>query len=431
MLDTSRNKEQNFINENPESSIKNQTLKENIFKMNTQEILKLDQKYIVPTYGGKTVAFSHGKGCKLWDVEGKEYLDLLAGIAVDGLGHSHPKLVKAIQEQAANLIHTSNLYLIPNQIELASILVEKSFPGKCFFCNSGAEAIEAAIKFARKYGHSNGKDKYEIITMSGSFHGRTYGALTATGQDKFHKGFEPLVPGFKYAKFNDVESVENLVTQKTCAIMIEPIQGESGVNPAKEEFLKQIRLLCDENDILLIADEVQCGMGRTGKLFAYEHYGVTPDMVTLAKSLGGGVPIGAVIANEKVSSCIGPSNHAATFGGNPLATKAAVTTLKIMFEDNLIKNAELMGNYFKEKLKDLKNKYDFIKEVRGKGLMLGMEINPISNGARGILLKCMDKGLLIGTAGENVVRFLPPLIVQKEEIDKGLQILEEVLANIK
>jgi acetylornithine/N-succinyldiaminopimelate aminotransferase len=398
--------------------------------MNTQDWIKLDAKYIISTYAGKSVAFSHGKGCKLWDVEGKEYIDFLSGIAVNGLGHSHPKLVKAIQEQAANLIHTSNLYLIPNQIELAKILVENSFPGKCFFCNSGAEANEAAIKFARKYGHSKRPDKDEIITMSGSFHGRTYGALTATGQEKFHKGFEPLVPGFKYAKFNDAKSVENLVTGKTCAIMIEPIQGESGVNPAKEEFLKQIRLLCDENDILLILDEVQCGMGRTGKLFAYEYYGITPDMITLAKSLGGGIPIGAVIANEKVSSCISPGNHAATFGGNPLATKAAVATLKIMFEDNLIKNAELMGNYFKDKLNGLKNKYGFIREVRGKGLMLGMEINPIPNGAKGILQKCIDKGLLIGTAGENVLRFLPPLIVQKKEIDKGLKILEEILNNL-
>lgn len=387
----------------------------------------MDAKYIISTYAGKSVAFSHGKGCKLWDVEGKEYLDFLSGIAVDGLGHSHPKLVKAIQEQAARLLHTSNLYLIPNQIELAKILVENSFPGKCFFCNSGAEANEAAIKFARKYGAG----RYEIITMSGSFHGRTYGALTATGQEKFHKGFEPLLPGFKYAKFNDIESVKNLVSEKTCAIIVEPIQGESGVNPAKEEFLKQISSLCNEKDILLILDEVQCGMGRTGKLFAYEYYGITPDMVTLAKSLGGGVPIGAVIANEKVSSCISPGNHAATFGGNPLATKAAVTTLKTILEDGLLENAKAMGNYFKDKLNNLKGKYSFIKEVRGKGLMLGIEINPVPNGARGILLKCMDKGLLIGTAGENVLRFLPPLIVQKKEIDKGLTILEEILANIK
>ncbi|MBU0534285.1 MAG: aspartate aminotransferase family protein [Candidatus Omnitrophica bacterium] len=395
--------------------------------MNTQEMIKLDQKYIIPTYAGKTIAFSHGKGCKIWDVEGKEYIDFLSGIAVSGLGHSHPKLVEAIKEQAEKLIHTSNLYLIPNQIELASILVENSFPGKCFFCNSGAEANEAAIKFARKYGQG----RYEIITMSGSFHGRTYGALTATGQDKFHKGFEPLLPGFKYAEFNNIESVKNLITDKTCAILIEPVQGESGINPAKKEFLKQVRLLCDENDILLILDEVQCGMGRTGKLFAYEYYGITPDMVTLAKSLGGGVPIGAVIANEKVSSCISPGNHAATFGGNPLATKAAVVTLKTMLGDNLIDNAGKMGDYFKDKLNSLKSKYPFIKEVRGKGLMLGMEIAPVANGARGILLKCMEKGLLIGTAGENVLRFVPPLIVQKKEIDEGIKILEEVLTNLK
>ncbi len=397
-----------------------------IENMKNKEIAELDEKYIIPTYAGKTIAFSHGKGCKIWDIEGKEYLDFLSGIAVSGLGHSHPKLVEAIKEQAEKLIHTSNLYLIPNQIELASILVENSFPGKCFFCNSGAEANEAAIKFARKYGAG----KYEIITMSGSFHGRTYGALTATGQKKFHKGFEPLLPGFKYAEFNNIESVKNLITDKTCAILIEPMQGESGINPAKKEFLKQVRLLCDENDILLILDEVQCGMGRTGKLFAYEYYGITPDMVTLAKSLGGGVPIGAVIANEKVSSCIGPGDHAATFGGNPLATKAAVATLKTMLGDNLIDNAGKMGDYFKDKLNSLKSKYPFIKEVRGKGLMLGMEIAPITDGAKGILLKCMQKGLLIGTAGENVLRFVPPLIVQEKEIDEGMAILEEVLDNV-
>ncbi len=392
--------------------------------MKTEKIIELDKKYIIPTYGGKTVAFSHGKGCRLWDVEGKEYLDFLSGIAVNGLGHSHPKLVKAIQEQAENLIHTSNLYLIPNQVELASILIENSFPGKCFFCNSGAEANEAAIKFARKYG----KGRYEIITMKGSFHGRTYGALTATAQEKFHKGFEPLLPGFKYAQFNNIDSVKNSITPKTCAIMLEPIQGESGINPADEEFLKEIRLLCDENDLLLIVDEVQCGMGRTGKLFAYEHYGIIPDIVTLAKSLGGGVPIGAVIAKEKVSSCIKPGEHAATFGGNPLATKAAVTTLKIILEDNLLENAQKMGDYFKDKLNNLKNKYAFIKEVRGKGLMLGVEIDHYSS--KEILKKCMDKGLLIGTAGETVLRFLPPLIIQKKDIDEGITILEEVLNNL-
>ncbi|MDD5454812.1 MAG: aspartate aminotransferase family protein [Candidatus Ratteibacteria bacterium] len=396
--------------------------------MKNEELTKLDQKYIVPTYAGKTVAFSHGKGCKLWDVEGKEYLDFLSGIAVDGLGHSHPKLVKAIQKQAANLIHTSNLYLIANQIELAKILVENSFPGKCFFCNSGAEANEAAIKFARKYGHTKAQNKDEIITMTGSFHGRTYGALTATGQEKFHKGFEPMLPGFKYAQFNDIESVKGSITSKTCAIMLEAIQGESGVNPAKEEFLREIHSLCNEKDILLILDEVQCGMGRTGKLFGYEHYGIVPDMVTLAKSLGGGVPIGAVIANENVSSCISPGNHAATFGGNPLAAKAAVVTLKIILEEGLLENATAMGNYLKDKLHDLKNKYAFIREVRGKGLMLGVEVNYSS---KEILKECMDKGLLVGTAGENVVRFLPPLIIQKQDIDKGIKILEGVLANLK
>lgn len=388
----------------------------------------MDEQYIIPTYGGKTVAFSHGKGCNLWDVEGKVYLDFLSGIAVDGLGHSHPKLVKAIQGQAKKLIHTSNLYLITNQIELAKILVENSFPGKCFFCNSGAESIEAAIKFARKYGHSKAQNKDEIITMTGSFHGRTYGALTATGQQKFHKGFEPLVAGIKYAKFNDIDSVKNLVSENTCAIILEPIQGESGVNPAKEEFLKQLSSLCAEKDILLIFDEVQCGMGRTGKLFAYQHYGTTPDIVTLAKSLGGGVPIGAVIANEKVSSCISPGNHAATFGGNPLATKAAVVTLKTILEDGLLKNAEVMGNYLKDKLNELKDKYGFIKEVRGKGLMLGVEVNCSS---KEILKKCMAQGLLIGTAGESVIRFLPPLIIQKKDIDKGLKILEDVLNTVK
>jgi acetylornithine/N-succinyldiaminopimelate aminotransferase len=391
--------------------------------MKTEQIIQLDQKYIMPTYGGKTIAFSHGKGCKLWDVEGKEYLDFLSGIAVNGLGHSHPELVKAIKEQAEKLIHTSNLYLIPNQVELANILIENSFPGKCFFCNSGAEASEAAIKFARKYGGG----RYEIIAMTGSFHGRTYGALTATSREKFHKGFEPLVPGFKYAKFNDVKSVKKSITSKTCAIMVEPIQGEGGVNVAEEEFMKGIRLLCDENNLVLIADEVQCGMGRTGKLFAYEHYGIKPDIVTLAKSLGGGVPIGAVIVKEKFTSCIKPGDHGATFGGNPLAAKAASTTLKIILKDNLLHNAEETGNYFKSKLEELKATHSSIKQIRGKGLMLGVEGDL---DAKAIMKKCMVQGLLIGTAGENVLRFLPPLIIEEEEIDEGIAILKDVLNNL-
>jgi len=387
--------------------------------MKTKDLIKLDQQYIMPTYGGKNIAFSRGKGCKLWDVEGKEYLDFLGGIAVNGLGHAHPELVKAIREQAESLVHTSNLYLIPNQIELAKLLIENTFPGKCFFCNSGAEANEAAIKFARKYG----RGRFEIITMQGSFHGRTYGALTATGQQKYHKGFEPMLAGFKYAQFNNLNSVEELITSQTCAVMVEVLQGEGGVHPAEEDFVQGLRQLCKQKDLLLIIDEVQSGMGRTGRFFAYQHYNITPDVVTVAKSLGGGVPIGAAIFGEEIAATFQPGDHAATFGGNPLATKAAVTTIQVIIRDQLVQNAQKMGEYFLSKLLTLKEAYPFVEEIRGKGLMLGVEVDLV---AKEILAACLKKGLIIGTAGEKILRFLPPLIVSKEEIDEAMEVLRTV-----
>lgn len=393
--------------------------------MKIEETKQMSKKYLIPTYGRIEVAFSKGCGAKLYDTEGRQYLDFVSGIAVNNLGHSHPEVVRAIKDQAENIIHTSNLYYIEPQAKLAKELSRLSFGGKAFFCNSGAEANEAAIKLARKFGKTRG-GKYEIITMMGSFHGRTLATLTATGQTKYHSGFDPLVPGFRYALFNDIEAVFDTITPSTCAIILELIQGEGGINVAEENFIKEIRKLCDEQEILLIFDEVQTGIGRTGKMFCYQHYGVPPDVLILAKALGSGVPIGAMLAKEEIASLLGPGSHASTFGGNFLACRAALTTLRVIEKEGLLENAALMGNYLMEKLKELKSKYSFICDVRGKGLMIGMELNiegaPLVN-------RCLEKGLLINCVTGKTLRFLPPLIITKEEIDRALNILEEAFEN--
>ena len=395
--------------------------------MKIEEIKEMADKYLMPTYGRTEVAFSKGCGAKLYDTQGKEYLDFLSGLAVNGLGHSHPKVVRAIKEQVENIIHTSNLYYIRPQAELAKELSRLSFGGKAFFCNSGAEANEAAIKLARKFGKTRG-GKYEIITMIGSFHGRTLAALTATGQMKYQYGFEPLLPGFRYTLFNDIEAVFEAITPSTCAIMLELIQGEGGVNVACKNFVREIRKLCDEQKILLIFDEVQTGIGRTGKMFCYQHYGVRPDIMILAKALGNGVPIGAILAKEEIASLLGPGSHASTFGGNFLACRAALTTLETIKEENLLENASKMGDYLMKSLSVLCDSYSFIDEVRGKGLMVGMELN--IKGAS-LVNRCLEKGLLINCVTEKTLRFLPPLIITKEEIDKALGILEDVFKEVE
>ncbi|NLP13288.1 MAG: aspartate aminotransferase family protein [Clostridium sp.] len=394
--------------------------------MKLNEIIELDKKYFMNTFGNRTpVCFDHGKGINLWDLDGKKYYDFLAGIAVSALGHSHPKLINAIKEQAEKLIHCSNLYYIEPQARLAKILVENSCADKVFFANSGAEANEGAIKLARIYFKKKGMpEKFEIITLEKSFHGRTLATIAATGQDKYQKPFSPLTPSFLKVPINDLEALRNAINDSTCAIMIEPIQGESGVNLTTLEYMQGVRKLCDEKGIFLIFDEVQCGLGRTGKLFAYEHLGIEPDIFTLAKALGGGFPIGALCAKKHVASAFEPGDHGSTFGGNPLACAAGLAVMDTMINNNLVKNSEEMGSYFIDKLSTLANKYDFVKEIRGKGLMIGIQLS--IEKAVEIKNKCFDKGYLIGSVGNNIIRLLPPLIVTKEDIDGMVDVLDNI-----
>lgn len=380
-------------------------------------------EYIMNTYSRFPITLTHGEGMYVYDENGKKYLDFAAGIAVNSLGHGHKGLAEAISRQAGELIHVSNLYWNKPQIELAEKLVKNSCFDKVFFCNSGAESIEGALKLARKYASKKGTGKFEIITMKDSFHGRTYGAITATGQTKYQKGLEPLLPGIVHAEFNSYEGVKAAVTDKTCAILLEPVQGESGIHPADKDFLEKVRSLCDKNDILLIFDEVQCGVGRTGELFAYQQYGVEPDILTLAKGLAGGVPIGALLAKSGAAEGFSPGDHASTFGGNPLAAAAANTVLDEVL-GGLLGNAKKQGEYLAEKLKMLVNEYDIVAEVRGIGLMQGIELTvPAGN----IVNACIEKGLLLVSAGPNVVRFVPPLIVTGRDIDEAVDILRSAL----
>ena len=388
------------------------------------------KKYLMNTYNRFPIVLRKGRGMKVWSSEGKEYLDFVGGIAVNCLGHCHPKVVIALQKQAQRLIHVSNLYYIEPQIKLAKLLVEHSCADKVFFCNSGAEANEAAIKLTRKYAKEHiGVDKYEIISALGSFHGRTLAALSATGQEKFQKGFEPLVPGFKHIPFNDINALKKAITNHTCAVLLEPIQGESGIKMPAEGYLKEVRNVCDEHGLLLIFDEVQTGIGRTGKFFAYEHFGVEPDIITLAKGLGGGVAIGAMLATDHIAASFQPGSHAATFGGNPLACASAIATIETLLEDGFIlDNCRRMGEYLRNGLEKLKRDYSsMIVDIRGIGLMLGMElINPCAP----IVNLCAEGGVLINCAAGNVLRFLPPLIVTEKDIDHLIDVLEDVLGRI-
>lgn len=383
------------------------------------------------TYRRFPVVLRKGRGIRVWGADGKEYLDFLGGIAVNVLGHCHPKVVVAIQKQAQRLIHVSNYYHIEPQINLARLLVMNSFADKAFFCNSGAEANEAAIKLARKYAKEHlGHGRFEVITAINSFHGRTLATVTATGQEKYQKGFEPLVPGFAHVPFNNIDALLAAINDHTCAIMLEPVQAEGGIRVPSEDYLLKVRQACDDHGLLLILDEVHTGMGRTGKLFAYEHSGITPDIMTLAKGLGGGVPIGAMLATEKVSSAFQPGSHASTFGGNPLVCAAAIATIETIIEDGFVlDHCNRMGAYFVKKLGDLKEYYrQKIIEVRGKGLLLGIEL---TSDVTPVVTACMERGVLVGSAGAgNVLRFSPPLIVEEKDIDRVIDILEEVLEKV-
>ncbi|WP_425427185.1 aspartate aminotransferase family protein [Sulfurihydrogenibium subterraneum] len=377
-------------------------------------------KYLFQNYGRLPYFFEKGEGCYLYDEKGKKYLDMLSGIAVNALGYNHPKLTDAICQQVSKIIHISNLFYIKPQIEVAKILSENSFGGKVFFCNSGAESNEALIKLVRRYFYDKKQDKYEIITFEGSFHGRTLATVTATAQPKYHEGFYPLVGGFKYAKFNDINSVKNLITDKTAAILIELVQGEGGVNPADKEFIKDLYNLCKEKDILFTVDEVQTGIGRTGKLFAYQHFEIQPDIISLAKGLGGGVPIGAIIAKDKIAKSFVPGTHASTFGGNYLSTVAAKVVLEEVLSEGFLDKVQKVGDYLKESLKV------FGYPVKGLGLMVGMDL-PKDIPAKEVMKKALEKGLIVGTAGENTLRFVPPLIITEKQVDEAVDILKEVL----
>lgn len=382
---------------------------------------------IMQTYKRWPVMMVRGKGARLYDEQGKEYLDFTAGIAVNGLGHCHPTVTQAIAEQAATLVHCSNLYYNPAQVKLAERLVQLSCLDQVFFCNSGAEANEAAIKLARKYSYDHyGEHRYEIITFKHSFHGRTMGAITATGQAKYQKGFGPLVPGFHYAEAGDLDSVQALINEKTCAIMIEPVQGEGGVKPMKKEFLLALRHLCDEKDLLLLFDEVQTGIGRTGTFFAYEQFGIEPDIVTLAKGLANGVPIGAMLAKEHVACSFTPGSHASTFGGNPLAATAALATLDVLLGEGYLERVRTLGEMLAERLEGLVVKYDQVLEVRGMGLMRGLVLR---EGASEVVSQAFEKGLLLTVAGGNTVRFVPPFVITEEDIIQAVRILDEILAD--
>lgn len=396
--------------------------------MNTQEIMEMGQKYVMNTYGRLPMALVKGEGAYVWDAEGKKYLDFVSGLAVNSLGHCHPKVVEAIREQAGILMHVSNIYWIEPQVKLAQMLVDNSALDKVFFCNSGAEANEGAIKLARKYARKYiGPDKYEIITFEKSFHGRTLAAITATAQPKYQKDLDPLPQGFKYVPFNDFAALEAAVSPNTCAIMMEPIQGEGGVNVADYDFMQKVKQLCIEKHLLLIFDEVQCGLARTGKLFAYEHFGVEPDIMTLAKAIAGGFPMGVLMAKEKVAECFQPGDHAATFGGNPLASAAGCTAVSILADQDFLAETTEKGKYFEAQLNNLKSKYGFITDVRGKGLILGLGITVEG---KQIVDACLAKGLLINCVGSNVLRFLPPLIVTQENIDTAITVIDEVLSHL-
>ncbi len=394
--------------------------------MSFDDIIAEAQQYLMNTYARQPVVLYKGRGTRLYDPDGKEYLDFVSGIAVNNLGHCHPNVTVAFQKQAQRLVHVSNLYYSEPQIKLAKLLVQHSFADKVFFCNSGAEANEAAIKLVRKYAHDHyGPERFEIICMEQSFHGRTLATVSATGQPKYQKGFEPLVPGFRHVPFNDLEAVDKAITDSTAAVLVEPIQAEGGVQLPNEGYLSGLRKLCSDRGLLLVLDEVQTGIGRTGKLFAYEHWGAEPDIMTLAKSLGSGLPIGAMLAKESVAQAFGPGTHASTFGGNPLACSAALATLAVLLEEGFIlDNCRRMGEYFLSRLKTLQQQHPCIQSVRGMGLLIGMEL---SIDGKPIVEDCLEQGILINCTLDRVLRFIPPLIIMKEEIDLLIDTLDGIL----
>jgi acetylornithine/N-succinyldiaminopimelate aminotransferase len=396
--------------------------------MNSRQWIEKADKFIMKTYGRYPLVPVKGEGCFLWDADGRKYLDFLAGVAVNNLGHCHPRVVAALQKQAGELIHCSNFYHIPQQIELAELLCANSFADRAFFCNSGAEANEAAIKLARKYSREKyGADRFEIITALASFHGRTMATVSATGQEKVQRFFDPLLHGFKHVPYNDAEALRKAVSPVTCAVMLEPILGEGGIIVPSVDYMRQVRQICDENNLILIFDEVQVGIGRTGKFFAHEYLDITPDIMTLAKALAGGAPIGTMLAREELAESFSPGTHGSTFGGNPLVTAAGIAAVRAVLEDGILQNALAMGKYLMDRLESLKSKFSFVLDVRGVGLMIGMEL---AVPGADVVKEALAQGLLLNVAQERVLRFLPPLIVGKNEIDEMMGILTGILEKI-
>ncbi|NLZ07140.1 MAG: aspartate aminotransferase family protein [Phycisphaerae bacterium] len=390
--------------------------------MTTQETIALFDKYVIANYGRLPRVMVKGEGSYLYDADGNKILDMFPGWAVSGIGHCHPKVVEAVRRQVGELIHIDNTFYSEPQGKLAQLLSERAFGGKCFFCNSGAEANEAALKLSRLH---TAKGKYKFITAEGSFHGRTFATVTATAQPKYHDGFLPLLPGFAYIPFNDVAALEAAFTDEVAAVMVEPIQGEGGINVATAEFLGAIRELCDARGAIMILDEVQTGIGRTGKWFAYQHYDVEPDIITMAKALGGGVAIGAMMARPEIAASLVPGKHASTFGGNCLACAAGVATIEAIEEDGLLRQAAEIGQYAQDKLRSLKDKHAIIDHVRGIGLMIGIQL--MRPGAA-IVAACLEKGLRINCTHDTVIRFMPPMTVTREQIDEAIGIFDNVLS---
>ncbi len=389
--------------------------------MTTKETIELFDKYVIANYGRLPRVIVKGQGCYMYDADGNKILDMFPGWAVSSIGHCHPKVVEAIRKQAGELLHIDNTFYSEPQGKLAKLLSERAFGGKCFFCNSGAEANEAAMKLARLY---TPKEKYKFITAEGGFHGRTFATLTATAQPKHHEGLLPLLPGFIYVPFNDVTALESAFSDEVAAVLIEPIQGEGGINLATKEYIQAIRELCDQKGALMIVDEVTTGIGRTGKWFGYQHFDVEPDIMTMAKALGGGMAIGAMMAKEEVAASLVPGKHATTFGGNAIACAAAIAVIETIEEDNLMENAAKLGQYAKDKLTELKQKHFIIDGVRGIGLMIGVQL---TGPGKEIVDKCLEKGLRINCTQGTVLRFMLPMIVTKEQIEQAVEIFDAVL----
>jgi acetylornithine/N-succinyldiaminopimelate aminotransferase len=393
--------------------------------MDTKTLLEWSARYHTPNYGRTPICLVRGDGTRVWDTDGREYLDFTSGIAVTALGHCHPKVTGAIREAAATLLHVSNLFHTAPQIHLAKLLCEHSFADRVFFCNSGAEANEAALKLARKYGKERyASDRYEVIATRDSFHGRTLATVTATGQEKYQHGFEPLMPGFKHVPYNDLRAMERAIDSRTAAILVEPIQGEGGVNVPDDDYLPGLRKLCDEAGALLILDEVQTGIGRTGRLWGYQHSGIEPDIMTLAKAIANGVPMGVMLAREEVARVLTPGTHASTFGGTPFVASVALAALSTVIGDKLPERADRLGRELMDGLRAMARRRPVIKAIRGRGLLIGAELG---QAAGPVVDACRERGLLVLTAGERVLRLAPPLIVDEQDCQRALSIIDAVL----